>query len=185
MPKWHKTLLVPGEQVTAANNAMNGIGDHPPNDAGYRHSFEQEFNDSFVMTIGVNGQDPPQIIAELYDQNDQMIASEQFYGDIAQDYSLDNGDNRYEVTLVRAANTSLVPEAVAAYNQNPNRCPACGSDDIHASKPQVDGKTAWVRVECCACEARWKDIYEFSTISQEPDDFDPPTQHVAQSGSPQ
>lgn len=180
MPKWHKTLLVPGEQVTAANNALNKIGDHPVNDDGYSYVFEQQFNDSFVMTINVNGEDPPQIIVELYDQADQFVASAQFYGDIAQDYSIYVGNNLYEVTLARAANTVLTPDAVAAYNANPNHCPTCGSDDIYAHRPQVDGKTAWIRVECCACGARWKDIYEFTTISQAPDDFDPPRQHVAQ-----
>jgi hypothetical protein len=180
MPKWHKTLLVPGDQVTAANNALTGIRDHPVDDNGYRHMFEQQFNDSFVMTIGVNGTEPPQIIAELYDQADQLVASEQFFGDIAQDYSIHSGDDLYEVTLVRAANTGLTAAAVAAYNANPSRCPVCGSEDIYAGRPQIDGKNAWVRVECCACEARWKDLYEFTTISQVPDDFDPPQQHVAQ-----
>lgn len=180
MPKWHKTLLVPGEQVTAANNAANNIGEHHVDGDGYRCLFEQQFNDSFVMTIGVNNLEPPQIIAELYDQTNQLVTSEQFHGDIAQDYALSVGDNLYEVTLVRAANTGLTPAAVAAYNSNSNHCPACGSEDIHASRPQIDGTTAWVRVDCCACEARWKDIYEFTTISQEPSDFDPPQQHVAQ-----
>lgn len=180
MPKWHKTLLVPGDQVTAANNALNGIGDHPVGEDQARYTFEQEFNDSFVILVHVTADEPPLIMAELFDQNDQLLTTEQFFGDIAQDYTLDNGDDRYEVTLVRSASTSLSAEAVEAYNANPNSCPACGSEDIHAGRPQVDGKTAWVRVECCACEARWKDLYEFTTISMIEGDFEPPQQHVAQ-----
>jgi|JI9StandDraft_1071089.scaffolds.fasta_scaffold95878_1 formate dehydrogenase maturation protein FdhE len=183
MPRVHKTLLVPGEHVTAANEQLQGRGNQTPADNGTLHQFVQQFNDNCTMTISVMAGVTPQLVAELTDQSGETLDSQQFTGDVAQDYLLDHGDFVYEVSLVRAANTALTPATIAAYNENPNICPACGSSELHASRPQIDGKNSTVRVECCACQSRWKDVYVFVTISTEPSDWDPPEQNVARQGA--
>ncbi len=182
MPRIHQTLLVPGERITAAEVALaGGPIDGPEILAG---PFEIRFNDGHRFAVTVTNSNPPQLTAELYDQNGTLVDTEQAAGCIDQDYILTNGDATYEVSILRAANTTLTGAAVTAYNAGHGRhCPACKSPDIHGGPPQIDGPTAWVRVECCSCNARWKDLYTFSGISTAQEDWDPPEQNVRQANA--
>ena len=178
MARLHRTLLVPGEQVTAVDTALAG-GECPAADSdNIRFMFEQEFPGGYAIAVMVTGDDPPRLVAELIDQETLVRDTKICLGMLEQDYNLIDGDTQYELTIVRAANTVLMPAAVIEYNQSPNICPACGATDIYASTPQVDGKQIRVRVECCACQARWIDLYEFTSISCDASDWDGPQQHV-------
>lgn len=41
-------------------------------------------------------------------------------------------------------------------------CPACGSGDIAATRPEADGPAASSEVECEECGATWRDAYELT-----------------------
>ena len=180
MPRLHQTLLIPGEVITRTEALLtSGLPQPQADPDAALATFEAPFRDGYRLVVLVENTTPPQLVARLYNQRSELVDDLAVTGHIDQDYHLAEGDNSYEVTIVRAAHTSLTPETVAAYNTNPNRCPACHSEDIHAARPQVDGTTAWVRVECCACNARWKDLYNFAGISTDPEDWDPPEQNVA------
>ena len=181
MPRFHKTLLVPGERITLANETLAGRLTPSLDEDGYYIRFEQEYDNNFILEVGVRdgaeGQ-PRILVATLWDQADGQVVTEQATGDIDQDYMLIDGDNTYVLVIVRSAHTQLTNEAAARYNQDPNHCPACGSHDIHRGPVQVEQTGIWARVECCACEARWRNLYAFQSISMDPTDWDAPTQHV-------
>ena len=46
-------------------------------------------------------------------------------------------------------------------------CPFCGSRDLDAEDPEVDGPTGSVEVTCGNCQSSWNDVYTLSDISEE------------------
>lgn len=177
MARHHKTLLVPGNIVTAALQALTApyVATAPEILAG---PFQEAFNDGHTISVIVRNSNPPQIMATLR-HGDVVIETIQVPGHLDQDYAIDNGDTTYELTIARSANTVLTPEAAMQYELSHGfHCPACGSPDIHASRLEADGGTATSAVECMACSAAWKDIYKFSGISTDPEDWTPPASNV-------
>ena len=177
MTRFHKQLLVPGEQITLANEAMAGRLTPQLDEDGYYARFTQEYDNNFAIEVGVREGEPgnPRLtLVTLWDNNDQQVASEVVTGEVDQDYILINNTDTYSLSIVRAANSTLTTDAAAQYNRDPTHCPACGSATIHRGPLQVDTTGIWARVECCACDARWRNIYMFQSISMLPDDWDPP-----------
>lgn len=183
MPRMHQTILVPGDQITNAMMLLQAppVAGRPNVLAG---PFAAGFNDGHRLEVTVVDGDPPHIQATLLAQDNRVVMSLEVAGNVDQDYILEDGDYEYELSILRAASTVLTPDAIAEYNKNSSHCPACGSPDIHGARPQFDGPTAWVRIECCSCGARWIDLYKFAGISEEPDDWESPTENVRRHTEP-
>lgn len=180
MPKMHQTLLLPGNIITEAARLLGQpLEEGQDDDTVLAGPFEVTFNDSHRIAVQIVSGNPSRLMVTLYDQENLVVDTVEQPGSIDQDYLFDNGNITYELTIMRAANTVLTPEAIAAYNASGGlHCPFCGSTDIHAAKPQIDGPQAWCRIECCSCEARWKDLYTFIGISEAEDDWEGPQANV-------
>jgi transposase-like protein len=50
----------------------------------------------------------------------------------------------------------------------PNHCPYCGSNDIEANAPEVDGPHAWADVTCNDCGKEWQDVYTLTHVDEKP-----------------
>lgn len=185
MPRFHKTLLLPGNEITAmAEHVAEGqIEDQPPSMV-LGGPYEVAYDNQFKMRVRVINSEPPSIVAQLEDHGGHIVLTmDGIDGDLDQDYLFEYGQDTYEMTIVRAANTVLLDEEVEVYlEQGGVRCPFCGSDDLHTGRMQTDAGIAWQRVECCSCEARWKDQYRLTGISREEGDWEPPQVNVARSG---
>ena len=52
-------------------------------------------------------------------------------------------------------------EGKTIINDNPDRCPVCGSSAIEGGFVEIDRDGAWQRCECLACGVAWVDIYRY------------------------
>ena len=191
MPRQHQTLLVPGNDVTAAETLL--LAGTAPSPGVLAGPFRCDFNSGHAIAVMVVfGQMPtltiplgdgPHLVAVLYSPNGSHVDEREFFHKIDQDYSLEDGNNVFELSILRAANTALTPEIIKAYDDaHGGKCPACGSTDIHGSRPEIDGPNCRCRIECCSCNAHWVDTYKFSGISTDPEDWDVPSVNVRRQG---
>jgi len=180
MPRFHTTLLLPGNEITAmAELIVEGQVPSRPATEFLGGPYEGRFNNSYVIRVVVLNTDPPSIHAALYDQGDTLLEEQTVPEPLDQDYVFEQGDNNYQLSILRAANTVLVDDEVKLYiEQGGVRCPFCGSDDLHTGRLQTDAGIAWQRVECCSCEARWKDQYNLTDIDRDEDSWEPPQANV-------
>ncbi len=180
MPRMHETLLLRGEDVTIINEILANTGSlATPNTPILVGPFTVNFRDRYSLTIQVPNALPLKIQATLRDHSNSVTAFEEFDGPIDRDYSLMMNNTTYECSIVRAANTSLTPAAAVTYNESYGvRCPACGSDMLHDATPQRNLNVITQQRECCACGARWVDIFLFSTISVASADWVEPKENV-------
>ena len=184
MPRFHKTLLLPGNEITAMMEHIEEGGiEEQPRDRVIGGPYEVTYDNQFRLHVWVENNNPPTINANLFDHDGHVMESlRDLGGTVDQDYVFEYGQDVYEMTIVRAANTVLLDREVDVYLETGGvRCPCCGSEDLHQGKVKTDAAIAWCRVECCACGARWKDQYRLTGISREEDDFEPPTSNVARS----
>lgn len=182
MARFHKTLLLPGNEITAMmEHIEEGQIEDQPGDMVIGGPYEMQYDNGYSIRVWIVNSDPITIHAGVYDNAGHMVHHlDDCGGSLDQDYSFDCDADTYELTVVRAAHTVLVDAEVEVYlEQGGVRCPCCGSDDLHQGKVRTDASIAWCRVECCSCGARWKDQYSLTGISREADDFDPPTSNVA------
>ena len=182
MPRFHKTLLLAGNEITAmAEHIAEGQIEEQLADRVLGGPYQVQFDNMYSIHVWVDNSSPPSINAGLFDHDNNLIESARNLGEeLDQDYSFDHGSDTYEATIVRAANTVLLDEEVRVYLENGgNRCVCCGSDDLHSGRLRTDSGIAWARVECCSCGARWKDQYTLTAVSREPDEFEPPSSNVA------
>lgn len=181
MPRVHQTLLIPNEQLLEAEAVLAGtsLPDIRSQENATLMVAVVRFNNNFSIAVSIVEGSPRHVVATLFDQHGAACASEDAGQIIDQDYTLMHDDTVYEATIVRAANTTLTAANVAAYNADPNRCPACGTIEIAAGPMQVDGKQAYSEVLCCACGAGWRDHYTFSGISTSPEHWTGPHANVA------
>lgn len=187
MSRLHQTLLLPGNEITAAQQFLDPAATAIPtgNGATLAGPFTVTFQDNCTFSVLVRNDSEPVIIAELRSANgaiDNLLVEGEFgNGQIDQEYILEHGAMIYELSILRAANTVLTPEETALYNREyGGHCPACASPEIHISRLEVseDRHQAVARVECCSCFARWKHIYTFFGISIDVEDWDAPDRNV-------
>ena len=60
----------------------------------------------------------------------------------------------------------LTKEQIESYNNNPNHCPYCGSENIVGHSIEVDWKGAWQAVSCEDCGKDWNDTFVFNGIEE-------------------
>lgn len=195
MPRVHQTLLIPGQQVDEAERLLRE-GPWPgyvlpPGWENYPELqplavFSVVYGTSFTMYVMVCD-NPRRILIRLYDQNNVLRGEETDLSSVIdQDYEIMVDGTVYELTITRAANTTLTDESRDHYNEVKAACPACQSPDIMTSTPRInpsDGRQIRVQVQCCACGAGWIDHFSFTGISQESADWRAPTQNVARCGT--
>ncbi len=181
MARFHTTLLLPGNEITAMTEVM-GEGRVEGRGASefLGGPYEGRFENSFMIRVGVVNTSPPSIHAALYSQTSQLLEEREFEAPLDQDYAFESEGSTYQLTILRAANTVITAEEVVVYRQNNGtRCPFCGSDDLHGGKiVTVEGRRASQRVECCSCEARWKAVYRLVGVDRDPDSWEPPQVNV-------
>lgn len=60
---------------------------------------------------------------------------------------------------------AITPEIVRKYvDSGGAHCPKCGSDDIEADRPEIDGASGYCPIACLACGYAWRDYYALSGI---------------------
>lgn len=95
--------------------------------------------------------------------------------DVTGDFIADHGQDRYQLTVLRGARTSLSAADITQYVQTKGvRCPFCNSTDLHTTKAQNTDDGISQSVSCCECEAEWVDFYRLETIS----DHTPPRRNA-------
>lgn len=50
------------------------------------------------------------------------------------------------------------------YQEDPNHCPFCGSDDITADQFEAEDRSAWRTVECNDCGKEWREVFVLELI---------------------
>lgn len=58
----------------------------------------------------------------------------------------------------------LTKKQIKDYLDNPDHCPNCGSHNLSADSPEIDGTSNWADVKCRDCDSRWQDVYELTQI---------------------
>jgi len=59
----------------------------------------------------------------------------------------------------------IIQEVKKKYFSNPDLCPFCESDNISGDEADFEGKHAYRKVVCEACDMSWVEIFELTNIS--------------------
>lgn len=53
-------------------------------------------------------------------------------------------------------------------NNNAQKCPYCGSDNISANRPEADGRYVWINISCeeINCEKSWTEEFTLSGVTE-------------------
>lgn len=179
MPMMRKTLLVPSNVINDITQLLETVNPTPPEvHARPEHQLQETFQNSYVFTVALQwAPDAGRYVlaTSLRNQRDELVDTANYSeGPVDAKYDLHHEDDGYELTVMRAATTTLDAASEARFVSQGN-CPFCGSAELTTLSPGPDGEGKLiVPYECANCEARWQAVYNLTGINNDPATITPP-----------